>query len=93
MEAEILLKRRPNDTDADPEGDSNLLRNLEEKVGELLKAFQEIKRERDGMASALGMEKEKATRLEKKLEFLSQEREKIKIRIDQLLHRLKGAGG
>ena len=89
MEAEILLKRRPNDLDADPEGDSNLLRNLEEKVGELLKAFQEIKRERDGLALALGMEKEKSTRLEKKLEFFSEEREKIKIRIDQLLHRFK----
>lgn len=93
MEAEILLKRKPNDADADPEGDPNLLKNLEEKVSDLLKAFQEIRRERDGLASALGMEKERSIRLEKKLEFFSQEREKVKIRIDQLLHRLKGVGG
>jgi chromosome segregation ATPase len=93
MEAEILLKRKPNDTDADPEGDLNLLKNLEEKVSDLLKAFQEIKRERDGLALALGIEKEKSTRLEKKLEFFSEEREKVKIKIDQVLHRLKGVGG
>jgi septal ring factor EnvC (AmiA/AmiB activator) len=93
MEAEILLKRRPNETEVEPEGDLDLLKNLEEKVSDLLKAFQEIKRERDGLASALGMEKEKSTRLEKKLEFFFQEREKIKVKIDQLLHRLKGTGG
>jgi chromosome segregation ATPase len=93
MEAEILLIRRPNDTEAEPEGDPNLLKNLEEKVSDLLKAFQEIKRERDSLASALGIEKEKSIRLEKKLEFFSQEREKIKIKIDQLLQRLKGVGG
>jgi septal ring factor EnvC (AmiA/AmiB activator) len=93
MEAEILLKRKPNDAEADPEEDVNLLKNLEEKVSDLLKAFQEIKRERDALASALGMEKEKSSRLEKKLEFSSQEREEVKIKIDQLLHRLKGVGG
>jgi len=93
MEAEILLKRRPQDTETDPEGDLNILKNLEEKVSDLLKAFQEIKRERDGLALALGIEKEKSTRLEKKLEFFSEEREKVKIKIDQVLHRLKGVGG
>ena len=93
MEAEILLKRKPSETDAEPGEDSNPLKNLEEKVSDLLKAFQEIKRERDGLASALGMEKERLTRLEKRLEFFSQEREKIKVKIDQLLHRLKGVGG
>jgi DNA repair ATPase RecN len=91
MEGEILLKRKVEDTDS--EGDSNPLKNLEEKVSDLLKAFQEIKKERDALVSALGMEREKLTRLEKKLEFLSQEREKIKLRLDQLLHRLKGVGG
>jgi len=91
MEGEILLKRKLED--AVPEVESNPLKDLEQKVTELLKAFQEIKRERDGLALALGMEKEKLTRLEKKLEFLAQEREKIKLRIDQVLHRLKGAGG
>jgi DNA repair ATPase RecN len=91
MEGEILLKRKVADTDS--EEDSNPLKNLEEKVSDLLKAFQEIKKERDALVSALGMEKEKLTRLEKKLELLSQEREKIKLRLDQLLHRLKGVGG
>ena len=93
MEAEILLKRRPKEPEVEQEGDLHLLKNLEEKVSDLLKAFQEIKRERDGLASALGMEKEKSIRLEKKLEFFSEEREKIKTKIDQLLHRLKGVGG
>jgi hypothetical protein len=93
MEAEILLKRKPKDAEVEPEGDLNLLKNLEEKVSDLLKVFQEIKRERDGLALALGIEKEKSTRLEKKLEFFSQEREKVKVKIDQLLHRLKGTGG
>ena len=93
MEAEILLRRKPSDAEGDPEGDLNFLKNLEEKVSDLLKAFQEIKRERDGLALALGIEKEKSTRLEKKLAFFSEEREKVKIKIDQLLHRLKGVGG
>jgi len=93
MEAEILLKRKPNDAEVNPEEDLNLLKNLEEKVSDLLKSFQEIKRERDGLASALGIEKEKSIRLERKLEFFSEEREKLKIKIDQLLHRLKGVGG
>ncbi len=93
MEAEILLRRKPGDAEGDPEGDLNFLKNLEEKISDLLKAFQEIKRERDGLALALGIEKEKSTRLEKKLEFFSEEREKVKIKIDQVLHRLKGVGG
>jgi chromosome segregation ATPase len=93
MEAEILLKRRPSDAETEPEENPNLLKHLEEKVSELLKAFQEMRRERDGLASALGREREKSTRLEKRLEFFSQEREKVKIKIDQLLHRLKGVGG
>jgi len=93
MEAEILLRKKPSDAEGDPEGDLNFLKNLEEKVSDLLKAFQEIKRERDGLALALGIEKEKSTRLEKKLEFFSEEREKVKIKIDQVLHRLKGVGG
>jgi len=65
------------------------LSNLEEKVGYLLKKYQELKKERDKLAVALDAEKEKMIRLEKKLEFLSQDREKVKTRIDQLLHRLK----
>ena len=93
MEAEISLKRKPNEAETDPEANGNPLKNVEEKVSELLRAFQEMKRERDWLASALGMEREKSSRLEKKLEFFVEEREKIKLKIDQLLHRLKGIGG
>ncbi len=38
---------------------------------------------------ALEEEKEKVTQLEKKMKLLSQDREKVKTRIDQLLHRFK----
>lgn len=62
---------------------------LEGKVGYLLKKYQELKRERDELAVSLDMEKEKVMRLEKKLELLSQDREKVKTRLDQLLLRLK----
>ncbi len=65
------------------------LGNLEVKVGSLLKKYQELKRERDELAVALDVEKEKMIRLGKKLELLSQDREKVKTRLDQLLHRLK----
>ncbi len=65
------------------------LGNLEGKVGYLLKKYQELKKERDELAVALDGEKEKMIRLGKKLELLSQDREKVKTRLDQLLHRLK----
>ena len=65
------------------------LGNLEAKVGYLLKKYQELKKERDELAVALDGEKEKMIRLGKKLELLSQDREKVKTRLDQLLHRLK----
>jgi chromosome segregation ATPase len=65
------------------------LRNLEEKVGFLLKKYQELKKERDQLVVALDAEKTKIVRLEKKLELLSHDREKVKTRIDQLLYRLK----
>jgi chromosome segregation ATPase len=65
------------------------LGDLEERVGHLLKKYQGIKKERDDLAAALDVEKEKMSRLEKKMEMLSQDREKVKTRIDQLLHRLK----
>jgi uncharacterized protein YaaN involved in tellurite resistance len=65
------------------------LGNLEAKVGYLLKKYQELKKERDELAVALDGEKEKMIRIEKKLELLSQDREKVKTRLDQLLHRLK----
>jgi chromosome segregation ATPase len=75
-----------------PEDERGLLRDLEEKIGHLLIKYQELKNERDELADALNVEKEKMLRLEKKLELLSQDREKVKTRIDHLLHRLKGLG-
>jgi chromosome segregation ATPase len=72
-----------------PEEEQGPLRNLEEKVGYLLKRYQELKNERDQLVVTLDGEKAKMIRLEKRLELLSQDREKVKTRIDQLLHRLK----
>jgi chromosome segregation ATPase len=72
------------------EEERGLLGNLEEKIEYLLIQYQELKKERDELAIALGVEKEKIVRLEKKLELISQDREKVKTRIDQLLLRLKG---
>jgi chromosome segregation ATPase len=72
-----------------PEGEQELLRDLEKKVGYLLKKFQELKNERDQLAVALDSEKTKMIRLEKRLELLSQDREKVKVRLDQLLLRLR----
>jgi len=72
------------------EEERGLLGNLEEKIGHLLVKYQELKKERDELAVTLDVEREKMTELEKKLELLSQDREKIKARIDQLLHRLRG---
>jgi chromosome segregation ATPase len=72
------------------EEERGLFGNLEEKIDDLLIKYQELKKERDEMEAVLGQEREKMIQLEKKLEMLSQDREKIKVRIDQLLHRLKG---
>jgi chromosome segregation ATPase len=72
------------------EEERGLFGNLEEKIDHLLIKYQELKKERDEMEAVLGQEREKMIQLEKKLEILSQDREKIKVRIDQLLHRLKG---
>ena len=73
-----------------PEEEKGVLGNLEEKVDHLLIRYQELKKERDELARALDREREKMAGLEKKLELISQDREKVKSRIDQLLHRLKG---
>ncbi len=71
------------------EDEQGLLGNLEEKVRHLLTKFHELKKERDQLVAALETEKEKVVQLEKKLKLLSQDREKVKTRIDQLLHRFK----
>ena len=88
MAGEIVLDEKAEKIVLEEEREP--LRNLEEKVGYLLKRFQELKKERDELAVALDAEKEKMIRLGKKMELLSQDREKVKTRIDQLLYRLKG---
>jgi chromosome segregation ATPase len=86
MAGEISLDKQ---TDMTSEEEQGWLGNLEEKVGHLLTRFNELKMERDELVSALEQEKEKVIQLEKKMKLLSQDREKVKSRIDQLLHRFK----
>ncbi len=86
MAGEISLDEQ---TDMTSEEEQGWLGNLEEKVRHLLIKFNELKMERDDLVSALEQEKEKVIQLEKKMKLLSQDREKVKSRIDQLLHRFK----
>jgi DNA repair ATPase RecN len=88
MDGEISLEKSLEKIDSEEE--KGLLGNLEEKVDHLLIKYQELKKERDELARALDIERGKMTGLEKKLELISQDREKVKLRIDHLLHRLKG---
>jgi len=87
MAGEISLEKQPEKMISEEE--QGLLWNLEEKVRLLLTKFHDLKKERDHLAATLEVEKEKVTQLEKKLKMLSQDREKVKTRIDQLLHRFK----
>jgi chromosome segregation ATPase len=86
MAGEISLDKH---TDVASEEEQGLPGNLEEKIRHLLTKFHELKKERDHLAVVLEEEKEKVIQLEKKLKLLSQDREKVKTRIDQLLHRFK----
>ena len=72
-----------------PEEEKNLFGALEEKIGDLLTKCQELMREKDKLAAEVDAEREKGMRLEKRMELLSQDRENVKTRIDQLLHRLR----
>jgi len=72
------------------EEDRGPLGKIEEMVTKLLTQYQELKGERDAILISLEEERERGRRLEEKLEILSQDKEKVKTRIDQLLHRLKG---
>ena len=72
-----------------PEEEQGLLGNLEEKISYLLTKFYEMKKEKENLAISLEEEREKVIQLEKKLKLLSLDREKVKSRIDQLLHRFK----
>ena len=86
MDGEISLDKQ---ADMDSEEEQGLLGNLEEKIRILLTKFHELKKERDYLAKTVEEEKEKVIQLEKKIKLLSQDREKVKSRIDQLLHRFK----
>ncbi len=76
-------------TEAASEEEQGLLGNLEEKISHLLARFHDLQKEKGDLVAALGVEKDKVIQLEKKLKLLSQDREKVKSRIDQLLHRFK----
>jgi chromosome segregation ATPase len=71
------------------EEDKNLFGALEEKISHLLMKYQELMKEKEKLAAEVDVEKEKRVRLEKQMELLSQDREKVKGRIDQLLYRLR----
>jgi chromosome segregation ATPase len=73
-----------------PEGDRLPLGSLEAKIESLLTKYQELKKERDEFAASVQLERDRANRLERRLEAISLDREKVKTRIDQLLLRLKG---
>jgi chromosome segregation ATPase len=87
MAGEISLDQQTEKMASEEE--QGLLVNLEERVRHLLKKFNELRKEKDHLALALEEEKEKVVQLEKKLKLLTQDREKVKTRIDQLLHRFK----
>lgn len=84
MSGEISLDKQ---TETVSEEEKGLFGNLEEKIHRLLTTFHELKKERDSLAAALDTERGKVIQLEKKLKLLAQDREKVKTRIDQLLHR------
>ncbi len=86
MSGEILLDKQ---TETPSEEEQGWFANLEEKIRLLLAKFQELKKERDNLAAALDTERGKVLQLERKLKLLSQDREKVKTRIDQLLHRFR----
>ncbi len=87
MDGEILLDGQTEVRS--PDEKQGLLGDLEEKVNLLLDKFHELEKERDRLATALSKEREKVIQLERKTKLLSQDREKVKVRIDQLLHRFK----
>jgi len=87
MAGEISLDKQTEKMASEEE--QGLLGNLEERVRHLLTKFHELREEKDHLALALAEEKDKVVQLEKKLKLLTQDREKVKTRIDQLLHRFK----
>ena len=88
MDGEILLEEKTEPKS--PSEDQGFFASLEEKVTLLLLRYREARKTKEDLVVALKHEKERADRLEKKMELLSEDRDKVKTRIDQLLHRLKG---
>ena len=88
MDGEILLEEKAEP--GSPSEAQGFFASLEEKVNLLLLKYREARKAREDLVAALKQEKERADRLERKLELLSEDRDKVKTRIDQLLHRLKG---
>ncbi len=89
MSEDLSLKRTHEKTI--PEEEKNLFGVLEEKIDQLLKKYQELMAERERLIAEVEAEREKRIRLEKRMEILSQDRENVKARIDQILHRLRSA--
>ena len=87
MEGEIRLGREAEGCVSGEE--SWPLGRLEEAIGHLLMRYHEILREKEALALALHMEREREGHLEQRLELLSLDREKVKTRIDQLLLQLR----
>jgi DNA repair ATPase RecN len=87
MGGEISLETKVSEEEWQGGG---LLGDLEERIDDLLRELHELRREKEESVATLGLEREKVNRLEKRLELLSQDKEKVKIKIDHLLHRLKG---
>jgi len=71
------------------EEEKNRFAILEEKIGHLLARYQDLIKEKEALTVQIEAEREKRIQLEKRLEMLSQDRETIKTRIDQLLYRLR----
>jgi chromosome segregation ATPase len=88
MDGEILLEEKMGpDSPSEAHG---FFASLEEKLNLLLLEYRQARKAREDLIVALKREKERADRLERKLGLLSEDRDKVKTRIDQLLHRLKG---
>lgn len=87
MTEEISLAEEAEKAVSDEE--RGLFFTLEEKIGHLLKKYEDLLRERDELAAEVADEKQKRMLLEKRMDLLSQDREKVKVRIDQLLYRLR----
>jgi chromosome segregation ATPase len=88
MTGEIVLDKQSEKMASEKE--QGYLGILEEKIAGLLLKYQELKKENEELTAGLEQEKEKNIQLEKKMEFFSNDREKVKTRVDQLLQRLKG---